>query len=204
MRPVWYIPCNIRSMTRLLFLAMFLAATTTRAQFQPVAQPPDTIMVIHLDNYDATATRKWANDTARYRYNQMRYYVISVLPYVNAATTLFIDINNKLATGIRGAEKRRYIAQQEGAMRDRFEDKVKKLNETQGVLLIKLIQRQTGLNIYAILQETKGALPALKYQTWARLNGLNLSRRYHPEDEPDLERIMDNLGYPLRPDLAAK
>ena len=185
-----------------LFAAFFsFIALTANAQFHEVAPPPDTVLVVHLENFDAKSTRKWANDTARYRYNQMRHYVTIVLPYVNAATTLFIDINNKLATGIRGKDKRRYIAAQESAMRNQFEDKVKNLNETQGVLLIKLIQRQTGLNLYSILEETKGTLPAMKYGAWARLNGLNLSRKYHPEDEADLERIMQNLGYPLRADL---
>jgi hypothetical protein len=37
----------------------------------------------------------------------------------------------------------------------------------------------------------------MKWQAWARLHGFNLARKYHPEEEPDLERIMRNLGYPL-------
>ena len=74
-----------------------------------------------------------------------------------------------------------------------------KLNETQGMLLVKLIGRQTGVNIYSMLQEFKNPLTAVRWQTWARLNGFNLNKRYNPDDEPQLERIMEHLGYPLPP-----
>ena len=84
-------------------------------------------------------------------------------------------------------------------MRTEFEERVKKLNVTQGKLLVKLIARQTELNIYEMLQEFKNPLTAIKWQTWARVNGMNLDRKYRPDEEKDLENIMYELGYPLPP-----
>jgi hypothetical protein len=121
-----------------------------------------------------------------------------VIPYANAGTLLFYDISQKLgAGGLSGKERRRYIASREDEMRSRFESKIEGLNVTQGVILIKLIARQTGLNIYTIIQDFKGTFPALKYQTWARLHGLNLNKRYNPEEEVEFERILTRMGYPL-------
>ena len=35
----------------------------------------DTILMMYMKEVEITEERKWANDTIRYRYNQMRYYV---------------------------------------------------------------------------------------------------------------------------------
>jgi hypothetical protein len=162
------------------------------------AEAADTIYRVSLHNQDVNSTRKWQNDTVRYRYNQMKYYVTTILPYLKEATELFNEISTRLPA-LSGKARRDYVREKEDAVRIRFEEKIKTLNETQGVLLIKLAARQTGLNIYQQLSEFKGTIAALKWQTWARFHGFNLNRKYHPEDEPDLERIMRSLGYPLPP-----
>ena len=128
----------------------------------------------------------------------MRYYVTTILPYVNAATKIFSEIDNKLKDeSVSKKDKKVFINARETAMREQFEDKVKALNTTQGVLLMKLIARQTGVNIYQILDEFKSPFTAVKWQTWARLNGMNINKKYKPEDEKDLEDIMEDLGYAL-------
>jgi len=160
----------------------------------------DTMYTVRLPEVDITDERKWANDTARYRYNQMRYYVKTILPYLNAATKLFNEINTKFSEpNLSHKDRKQFVSAKEGEMRTQFEEQVKKLNTTQGVLLIKLIARQTGLNIYKIIGDFKNPIEAMKWQAWARLNGHNLNKRYDPNSEPDLEQIMRGLGYPLPP-----
>jgi hypothetical protein len=163
----------------------------------------DTIYTANLPEVEVN--ERWKNDTARYRYNQLRYYVKSVMPYVNAATKLFKEIDTKLAEpGLSRGEKKKFINAREDAMRLQFEDKVKSLNTTQGALLMKLVARQTGVNIYHILSEFKNPMTAVKWQAWARMNGANINRKYHPDEEPMLEQIMEELGYPLPSDYAMK
>lgn len=147
---------------------------------------------------EVRVTAQFLNDTDRYHYNQMKFYVTTILPYLNAATKLFKEVDQKVhEEGITRKERRQYINAREDEMRTEFEDRVKKLNVTQGTLLVKLIARQTELNIYEMLQEFKNPLTAIKWQAWARVNGLNLDRKYRPEEERDLENIMYELGYPL-------
>jgi hypothetical protein len=147
---------------------------------------------------EAKVIAQWLNDTDRSRYNQMKFYVTTILPYLDASTQLFKDVNVKVnEQGVSRKERRKYVNSREDEMRTKFEDKIKQLNVTQGTLLVKLICRQTELNLYKILQEFKNPLTAVKWQTWARLNGLNLDRRYNPKEEKDLENIMEELGYPL-------
>lgn len=183
-----------------LLLSLLLLSGMLHAQTEV-----DTIYRINLHNQDVNGTRKWANDTVRYHYNQMRYYVTTILPYLEEATALFNELDSRLRDpNLTGKARRDYIRDKEQQVHTRFEDKIKALNETQGVLLIKLCARQTGLNIYEQLADFKGTLPAMKWQLWARLHGFNLNRKYHPEEEPDLERIMRGLGYPLPAYYAGK
>ena len=180
-------------MKRILVLILVL---TSFYNGQSQTMPTDTTQGYALKEVQVKA--KWLNDTDRYHYNQMKFYVTTILPYVNAATKLFLEINNKVEQDdISHKERRLYINSKEDEMRTQFEDKIKKLNVTQGALLVKLIARQTEVNLYKILREFKNPLTAIKWQTWARLNGLNLDKKYDPEEEPDLESIMDELGYPL-------
>jgi hypothetical protein len=158
----------------------------------------DTDTSYSVNMKDVYVRAKWKNDTARYQYNQMRYYVTTVLPYVNAATALFKEIKAKSDDdNISRRERRQFINNKEAEVKKQFEDKIDALNTTQGVLLVKLIARQTELNIYKILYEFKNPLVAVKWQAWARLHGLNLDKKYRPEDENYLELIMADLGYPL-------
>ena len=165
---------------------------------QTLGYKTDTSIEVLLKPVEVTATGIWANDTVRYRYNQMRFYVTTILPYVEKASQLFQEINTSISNdNLTRREKRKYIENKEDLLRDEFEDKIRSLNVTQAKLLVKLISRQTGANIYEMLTEFKNPFTALKWQTWARMNGLNLNSIYNPQEEPDLERVMRSLGYPI-------
>ncbi len=164
------------------------------------APAKDTVMMLQ----EVSVKARWKNDTERYKYNQMKFYVKTVLPYMKATTTLFNEINAKSEDpNTSRRDRRQFIAQKQDEMKNQFEDKIKSLNVTQGVLLVKLIARQTNLNIYKMVSEVKNPFVATKWQVWALANGMNLDKKYHPEDEPDLENIMYELGFPLPDSYAA-
>jgi Ca2+/Na+ antiporter len=178
---------------RLLVLLLALISFSASGQENPGFMRDSAFMLP-----EAKVTSTWLNDTDRYRYNQMKFYVTTILPYLNASTKLFKEVSEVVNDkSVHRKERRRYVNTREDEMRTQFEDKIKELNTTQGALLVKLISRQTELNLYNILQEFKNPLTAIKWQAWARMNGMNLDRKYHPEEEKDLENIMDELGYPL-------
>jgi len=180
----------------MLFVFLVFLAGNCTAQSVADTLKTDTAYSVQLNTIKVTA--KWRSDADRYHYNQMKFYVTTILPYVNAATKLFNDVNAKVnAPGISKKERRKYIGYKEDEMRTQFEDKIKDLNVTQGVLLVKLIARQTNYNIYSMLTEFKNPMMAVKWQLWARVNGFNLNKTYDPASEPDLENIMLELGYPL-------
>jgi len=165
---------------------------------QDIPTKADTTYVVQMKEVKVTADRNWQNDTARYRYNQMKYYVKTILPYLSEATVTFAEMNSKINNpNISKKERKAFVHAKEDQIKTKFESEIKKLNETQGMLLMKLISRQTGVNLYEMLREFKNPFTAIKWQTYARFNGFNINKKYTPEEEPMLEHIMESLGYPL-------
>jgi hypothetical protein len=181
-------------MKRILCLGMIVAGSTTAF----AQNGPDTVLMVKLPTVKVSAERKWDNDTVRYQYNQTKYYITTILPYLNAATQLYGEFEQRSQDpGFKKKERKAFLNAKEEELRLRYEDEFTKINETQGALLMKLIARQTGANVYSMLQDYKSGFTAIKWQTWAKINGFNLNKRYNPDEEPMLEHIMDNLGYPL-------
>ena len=163
-----------------------------------MAQTADTVLSFSLPRVTVDAKRNWDNDTVRYKYNQMRYYVTTILPYLDAATAMMNELNSQEHNpSISKRERKDFVNRKEEEIRQRFENEISKLNETQGVLLVKLIARQSGENIYGKMEEYKNTFYAMKWQAWARFHGFNLNRKYDPYEEPMLEHIMQSLGYEL-------
>lgn len=162
------------------------------------ATAQDTLLVAKLDTVKVTAPHHWDNEHERYQFNQMRYYVTIILPYLNEATAML----NELAVierdpSISKKQRKRFVKRKEEEIRNKFEQEILALNETQGTYLVKLIARESGQNIYQILKDYKGLPTALKWMGWAKVHGFNLNRKYDPMDEPVMERVMESLGYPL-------
>lgn len=150
--------------------------------------------MVQLNEAVIVANQVFANDTDRYHFNQLKHYVKIVMPYVNNAVSLFNDIKNRTA-GMNRRDRKSYIKSREREIKTGFEDKLSGLNITQGRLLVKLINRQLNTNCFDIVKELKNPVSAAYYQTWAKLNGINLNEAYNPEEERSLERVMRSLGY---------
>jgi len=128
----------------------------------------------------------------------MKYYVTTVMPYVNEAVAMYHQLESKTkAEGLSKKGRKLFVKTKEAELKEKFDAEVKELNETQGMLMIKLIARQTGVNIYDMLSEYKSTLTATKWLGWGKLHGFNINKRYAPEKEPMLENIMESLDYPL-------
>jgi pyruvate dehydrogenase complex dehydrogenase (E1) component len=68
---------------------------------------------------------------------------------------------------------------------------LRKLTFSQGRLLIKLIDRETGDTSYKLIKELKGGFSAFMWQSVARIFGSNLKSEYEMEgDDAMIERII--------------
>lgn len=182
-------------MKRILVVCCLLITFNIQAQqLFPTPSKEEPSLQVDLNEVTVVDHRIFKNDTLRYRYNQMKYYVKTILPYLDAAVKLFQEIEDN-TSDMRKKDRRKYIRSREKEIKEKFEDKLANLNITQGRYLVKLIHRQLAINCYDIVKDLKNPVTAAYYQSWAKLNGINLNEDYKAENEPDLERIMKALGY---------
>jgi hypothetical protein len=97
-----------------------------------------------------------------------------------------IELDEELSQ-IKGKKARKkFIDDVEDELREEFEDELKGLTISQGRILIKLIDRETGDTSYELVKEMKGSFSAVFWQAIARLFGSNLKSEFDPEGEDRL------------------
>ena len=128
-------------------------------------------------------------------YRRLRYNVLKVLPYVRFAGARYRQLQRDLAlTGDRHKQKE-LIGTCESEIKTLFNKEIKDLTISQGEVLIKLINRETGNTSYAMVKELKGGFKAFLFQSAARIFGHDLKETYDPEEQKDIEAILNQAGY---------
>ncbi len=125
------------------------------------------------------------------RYSRLVRYVKKVYPYSRIVSEQLTEIHTHLDDYKTEKEKKEYLKRKENELKEQFEGKLRKLTYTQGRILVKLINRETGYTTYAIVKELKGSLNAFFWQSVARLFGNNLKMEYDPVgDDKMIEDIV--------------
>jgi len=77
-------------------------------------------------------------------------------------------------------EKKKLMKQAEKELKAQFGKQIMDLTFTQGEILMKLVDKETGNTTYDIVKELRGSFIVFFYQNIGRLFGYNLKIRYDP------------------------
>lgn len=127
---------------------------------------------------DYTKPPKFKNKRESWRYRKMKAYVKKVYPYAQLASEKLKECEAEIQKDPES--KRQAMRKVEKALRKRYGKEMKSLTVTQGKLLLLLIDRQTGLTTFELVQELKGNFNASMYQGIAVLFGHSLKLNYEP------------------------
>ena len=128
-------------------------------------------------------------------YRRLRYNIYKVLPYAKYASQKYEQLQRSLATTTDKRRQKRMVDTCENDIKSLFKKEIENLTISQGEILIKLIDRQTGSTSYDMVKDLKGGLKAFMFQSLARLFGHNLKETYDPSEERDMEAILQEAGY---------
>lgn len=90
-------------------------------------------------------------------------------------------------------ERKAHLDRVERDLIEEFRPLMKKYTLRQGIMLIKLVDRETGSSGYEIIRSVYGSFAASWYNMIARMYGNNLRSRYDPSKDPEdalIERII--------------
>ncbi|MDB5013973.1 MAG: hypothetical protein JWQ25_2175, partial [Daejeonella sp.] len=142
-----------------------------------------------------TATRIFKSPEERMRFNRLRYNVLKVMPYARFAKIRYAKLQFDLASTPKKRDQKILVKAFEIEIKNMFNSQIKNLTITQGGILIKLIDRETGTSSYDLLKDMKGGFNAFFYQSVARVFGNNLKSKYDPEEDHDIEDIIKSYPY---------
>jgi len=145
---------------------------------------------IKIQDVVKVGKRRFKNRREMNQYYRMIYNLKKTYPYAQIAKRKLLEINENLKHLNTERERREYIAKAEKELKDRFENELTKLTISQGRMLIKLIDRETGKTSYELVKELKGGFSAAFWQGVARIFGSNLKTKFDPEGE---DKVLNEL-----------
>lgn len=156
----------------------------------------DTLLIVYLPEVDIDLLSRYYEITQTRQGRRLVYNVKKVYPYAKIAGNKMKEYDTLLAGISSSSERRRLMKQAEDEISDEYTEELKKLTFSQGAILIRLIDRETGSSSYKVVQELRGKMRAFFYQGFARLWGYNLKTEYDPannREDDEIETIITLL-----------
>lgn len=143
----------------------------------------DTLPFVQLEGVDVVATSLFRTRKQYEQWTRVKYNVKKVYPYAILASVKLKEYDHTLAS-IRNEElKKVFLRQCEKDLRTEFEAELKSLSYSQGRVLMKLIDRETGRTTYEIVKQLRGSFQAGMWQAVARVFGHNMKAEYDGSNE---------------------
>lgn len=143
----------------------------------------DTVPVVDLNTVYVYTTFVFRNPRHYEQWTRIKSNVKKVYPYAILAAAKLKEYDYALEKIHDEHLKKAFIKACEKDLRSQFEDELKELTVSQGKVLMKLIDRETGKTTYEIVKELRGGFQAAMWQTVARLFGHNMKSEYDPAVE---------------------
>lgn len=151
----------------------------------------DTIPHVRLAEVRVFARARFKNKRQQRKWTKYIYNVKRALPYARLFAKELKIINDSLAIMTTEKERTAFLERKEKELFKKYEYQLKHLTVSQGRILIKLIDRETGSTGYELIRILKGRFKAFWWQGIARLFGSNLKAEYDPYGEDkNLENVV--------------
>ncbi|MFT5336248.1 MAG: hypothetical protein ACI9YL_000242 [Luteibaculaceae bacterium] len=165
---------------------------------EPSAVTGDSLPTVWLMPVDIQMSKR-AYRRYQKKYNRLSRYIQKVYPYAQLAGEIINEYEVILDT-ISNERARKHMMQvAEDDLKREFEDELKSFTFSQGRILIKLIDRQTGKTTYELIQNMRGNFSAFMWQGVARIFGSNLKSEYDPEEDFIIEQVILQIDKGLIP-----
>jgi hypothetical protein len=146
----------------------------------------DTIPLQRLSPVYVFAPRQFESAREERQYGRLKRYVVKVYPYAKVAGQMLEYFDDTLQTFRSENKRKAYLKKVEEELKEEFGGELKKLTIKQGIILVKLIDRETGSTSYDLIKQLRGSFSAFIWQSLARLFGSNLKLEYDPYGEDAL------------------
>ena len=143
----------------------------------------DTVPVVRLSEVEVLSLTIPKTKKGQRKLTRLVKNVKKVYPYAKIAGKKLREYEVILKQAENDKARRKIMKQAELEIKEEYGEELKNLTFSQGKILIKLLDRETGNSSYELVQELRGKFTAFWYQAFARIWGYNLKTEYDPEGE---------------------
>lgn len=171
--------------TKLILLALAFGAASVLSANVPDPQPkPDTITmrpVIIMGFKSKKAERQFWKDYKR---------IQRVYPYAYKAQRIMQELNEKSA-GLSNRERNRLMKAAEDQIKEYLTPKIKEMSMQDGIVLVKLLDRQTHRTGYTLVKDFRNGITAWTYHKIGLLFSQNIKDTWDPKGkDKHLEKVV--------------
>jgi hypothetical protein len=153
----------------------------------------DTIPVVSLPTARVKAKRIFKSRKAEKKYRRLVYHIKKAYPYAKLAGEKMREVEEEVKD-MTPRERKKRMKQLEKEIKRDYEGDLMKLSFTQGRILIKLLDRETGEISYDIIKEFRGGFTAWFFQGVAKMFSYDLKSEYDAEgDDRLIEEIVQKI-----------
>ena len=152
----------------------------------------DTLVIANLELISVTAPREFDYTEDRDRYSKYRRYAAIVYPYAVQGLRIYKQLE-KESEGKSKREKRKMIKEISGRLKDEFEEPLKNLTRTQGLILTKMMERALNKPFYEIIKELKGGFTAMYWNQLGKMYDYHLKDEYRVGKDPILDAVLEDF-----------
>lgn len=186
-------------------IVSLLTGPAAAQEADSVPKAEDERMVFRSEGIDVTADRPNEAERKAYMkqlssYQKLRMYVRNTLPLAHKCAAVVEEIDQELATMEKKRQQRKYIKRRQNELFEQYEDQLRDLNSTEGKILLKLVNRETGNSAFRLIKEYKSGATATVWQLLAKVYGLNLKQPYDPAQNAAIEKAVREVEATL-PDI---
>lgn len=154
----------------------------------------DTIPLITLDLVHVIQKRSWQSKVSYNKYKRLQKKVVKVYPLAHLAAVKLASYAVELELVTTEKEKKKFYKKIEREIKAEYEGELRSLTISEGRILIKLLDRETGDTSYELVSELRGKFSAFFWQGLARIFGHNLKSEYDPKGaDKEIEFIVQRI-----------
>ena len=193
--------CAMLKRIAIILLLFVCSSTTMRAQDElgvnrlltlATVEDGDTIPLYKLKPVIIKAKFALLTEKEIRKNQKLIRNVKKVLPYAQEARRRLQEVEREAAS-MTPKQRKEYFKQVEKDVLDEFYEDLEHLTFSQGKVLLKLVDRETGNTSFALIADVRGKLRAQFYNSFARVFGFNMKEHFDPKHNKE-DNLIDRIA----------
>lgn len=160
--------------------------------------------VIDLDEVVLMEKLLFNSNEERRAYLILRRKTRKVYPFAKLAAERFETMTERLETIEKKSDKRKYAKLVQKFVEVELSDTLKKFTRSEGQILVKLVNRQTGITAYDMVKDLRSGWKAFWYNSTAKVFDISLKEEYLPYYVKEDYLIEDILERAFQEDILVR